>query len=122
MIQNGRAIHEEGRLPMDWQESRQDLDLYAYFAGLAQLRRETPCLRDGKRQPVYADDAILAYRRFDADSALVTVLNVSPNPVTLTLTLPEASLRYATGPDCRLDSAPEGVTIDLPPYGGMVIT
>jgi glycosidase len=122
MIQNGRAIHEEGRLPMDWNESKQDLDLYAYYRELARLRHENPVLRRGGRETIYADDAVLAYRRFDADSALVTVLNVSPNPVTLTLPLAQGnSIRYATGFDCKAETTPEGLKVHLPGYGGALL-
>lgn len=121
MRQNGRAIHEEGRLPMPWDASEQDHELYDYYRGLAQLRHNHPALRRGTRQTIHADKATLAYRRADGSDSLLTVLNVSATPVTLTLSIPESTTRYATSPDCRVESVAGGVKIHLPGYGGIVL-
>lgn len=121
MIQNGRAIHEEGRLPMPWEASGQDGELYDYYRGLARLRHNHPALRRGTRQTIHADEAVLAYRRADGADSLVAVLNVSANPVTLTLSISESNNHFATGLDCRVESVAGKVKIHLPGYGGVIL-
>jgi glycosidase len=121
MIQNGRAIHEEGRLPMPWDASGQDGELYDYYRGLARLRHNHPALRRGTRQTIHADEAVLAYRRADGADSLVTVLNVSANPATLTISIPESNNHFATGLNCRVENVAGEVKIHLPGYGGVIL-
>ena len=121
MIQNGRAIHEEGRLPMPWDASGQDGDLYIYYRSLAQLRHNHPALPRGTRQTIHADEAVLAYRRADGADSLVTVLNVSANPATLTISIPESNNHFATGLNCRVENVAGEVKIHLPGYGGVIL-
>ncbi len=121
MVQHGRAIHEEARLPMPWASSAQDKDLYAYYRGLGQLRHERPALRRGRRETIHADDSVLIYRRVTGSDSLVVVLNTSEKPATVMLALSEARECFATGSDCGIEKTDSGLRLHLPPYGGLVL-
>lgn len=121
VMQNGRAIHEEARLPMLWGE-QQDGDLFAFYKELIALRKNHPALRRGSRKTLYADEKTFAYRRSDDEKSLVTVLNVSNEETSRSLELTESTLKFATSPECRMQLEEGKMRLSLPPFGGMVLT
>jgi glycosidase len=121
MRQGGFALHEEGRLPMPW-DTRQDRDLLEFYTGLCHLRAAHPASREGKRTTIFCDDSILAFRRSNDRESLAVVLNFSARPVSTTLDIPERSLVYATSSDISAKPASSRMQIDLPPFGGLVLT
>ena len=120
VMQNGRAIHEEARLPMLWGE-QQDRDLFAFYKELIALRKSHPALRQGTRETLHADEKTLAYRRSNSEERLVTVLNISNDEASLELELKESSSAFATSPECKIQEEGEKKRVLLPPYSGMVV-
>ncbi len=120
VMQNGRAIHEEARLPMIWGEA-QDHDLFTFYRDLIILRKNRPALRHGSRSTIYADDHVLAYRRIDGEESLVTVLSISEQETALELELTESTPAFATSPECKLQDEGSRKRIVLSPFGGIVL-
>lgn len=120
VMQNGRAIHEEARLPMIWGEE-QDRGLFAFYKELITLRKTHPALRGGTRTTIHADEKVFAYRRSDGSESLVTILNISNEETSLDLELTEATLAFATSAECRIQGEGAKKRIDLPPFGGLVL-
>jgi len=121
VMQNGRAIHEEARLPMLWGE-QQDQSLLAFYKELIALRKSHPALRRGTRETLHADEKRFAYRRSDGKESLVIVLNISDSENSLELELTGSTLAFATSPECRIQDERGKMRLILPPFGGMVIT
>jgi cyclomaltodextrinase len=120
VMQNGRAIHEEARLPMLWGE-HQDRDLFAFYKELIILRKSHPALRHGTRVTLHADEKIFAYRRSNGEESLVTILNISNEETSLELELTESVPAFATSPECRIYNEGSKKRLVLPLFGGMVI-
>ncbi len=120
VMQHGRAIHEEARLPMIW-GTQQNHDLLAYYRALIAFRKAHPALQRGSRTGLQADDRILAYRRGDERESVVTVLNLSEQESSLELELGESASAFATSPECRLQTGGSRKRIVLPPFGGLVV-
>ena len=120
VMQNGRAIHEETRLPMIWGEA-QDRELFAFYRELIALRKIHSALRQGTRTTLHADDNVFAYRRAHEGDVLVTVLNISEQAASLELDVPESTLAFATSPECNMETVSEKKRIILPPFGGIVL-
>jgi len=86
LIYYGDEIGMEGgtdpdcRRPMIWERKRWNEPLFALYKALIRLRKETPALRRGEARVLHADAAAgtIAYRRGDAASGVVVVLNNSP--------------------------------------------
>ena len=120
VMQNGRAIHEEARLPMIW-GAEQDLDLFAFYKDLIALRKAHPALRRGTRTTIQANDRVLTYRRSDGGESLVSVLNVSSQETTVELELTESKIAFATNVECSIQDTDGRKRIVLPPFGGLVL-
>jgi cyclomaltodextrinase / maltogenic alpha-amylase / neopullulanase len=120
VMQHGRAIHEEARLPMIWEDD-QNRDLLAFYKDLIGLRNSKAALRRGTRQTLSADGEVFAYRRGDGGTSLVTVLNLAEQETTVELELTESTLVFATGPDCKILEAGGRTRVLLPAFSGVVI-
>ncbi|HJS17098.1 MAG TPA: alpha-amylase family glycosyl hydrolase, partial [Anaerolineales bacterium] len=120
VMQHGRAIHEEARLPMLWGED-QDKDLLAFYKDLIKLRASKTALRRGTRQTIFSDGNVLAYRRANGKQSLITVLNLLEQEMTVELELTEAGSVFAISPDCKIQEAGGKKRITLPGLGGVVI-
>jgi glycosidase len=120
VMQQGRAIHEEARLPMIW-GTEQDRDLFAFYKGLIALRKAHSALRHGTRTNIHMDDKTLAYRRSDGTENLVTILNLSEQETSLELELTESTSVFTTGPECRLQDKERVKRVTLPAFGGMIL-
>lgn len=120
VMQNGRAIHEETRLPMIWGEA-QNRDLFDFYRDLIALRKAHPALRRGARTTIHVDENLFAYRRHDDEESVVTVLNSSQQQTALELEVPEFTAAFATGPECRVQGGDRKIRILLPPFGGIIL-
>ncbi len=121
VMQHGRAIHEEARLPMLW-GAEQNRDLFAFYKGLIALRKMHSALRRGTRTNLHVDDKVLAYRRSEGTESLVIVLNLSEQETSLELALTESVPVFATGPECKIQVEGRAQRIILPPFGGLVLS
>ncbi|MCB9145690.1 MAG: alpha-glucosidase C-terminal domain-containing protein [Anaerolineales bacterium] len=120
MMQNGRAIHEEGRMPMLWDEA-QDKDLFQFYRELIAFRKGKASLREGARETVFVNDEVLAYRRKYKNESVVCVLNTSANAVEIDLEIGEADLQVGTSPECKVKPNGSLKRVSLPAYGGVLI-
>jgi glycosidase len=118
--QNNWAIHEETRLPMIWGED-QDSDLFDFYRRLCGTRTRESALRRGTRETVLAEGKVLAYRRADGASSLVSVLNLSSHSVVVSLPIAETSLVLATNSECKVRVEQGGAQVILPPFGGVLL-
>jgi cyclomaltodextrinase / maltogenic alpha-amylase / neopullulanase len=120
VMQNGRAIHEETRLPMLWGE-QQNKDLFAFYQALIQLRAAHEVLRRGTRQTIFANEKALAYRRTDEEESLITVFNLSEQEQTIELPLNDPVILFDTGPGSTIQIRAGRKAIVLPAYSGAVV-
>ncbi|HUF00062.1 MAG TPA: alpha-amylase family glycosyl hydrolase [Anaerolineales bacterium] len=120
VMQNGRAIHEEARLPMIWGEE-QDRDLFVFYKDLVALRKTQSALRRRIRTNIYVDDKVMAYRRSNGEESLVAVLNVSEQEAVIELEFTESTPVFATSPECDMQAADGEKRLVLPPFSGMVL-
>jgi glycosidase len=120
VMQHGRAIHEEARLPMIWGEE-QDRDLFAFYRELIALRKAYPALRHGTRTTLQTEENVLAYRRSHGHDSLLTVMNISAEETSLALEGTESRVALATSPACAIQAEGERIRTTLPPFGGMVV-
>ncbi|MBZ0276069.1 MAG: DUF3459 domain-containing protein [Anaerolineae bacterium] len=67
------AWDPDNRRCMRWDESTWDTGLRAHYQRLIRLRRESPALRHGGFQHLYAADGLLVYQRQSAEQRLVVV-------------------------------------------------
>ena len=74
VLQNGRGVIEESRLPMIW-GSHQDTELLAFYKTLISIRKQYQVLRSGRRVTILAQDQVLVYAREDSRSKVVTAMN-----------------------------------------------
>jgi glycosidase len=118
--QNNWAIHEETRLPMLWGE-QQDGDLLDFYRALCALRHQSSALRRGTRETLYAEGHLLAYRRADADGALVCVLNLAEQAAEVSLAIAEHTVALAIHADGRAESEGDSVRVSLPAFGGLLL-
>ena len=121
VMQNGRAIHEEARLPMPWGQ-QQNADLFNFYRGLCNLRNAESALRRGTRHTIFADGNVLAYRRVDHEGSLLCVMNITDTPSELELEITESKLLLATSPDCGIQAGGSMKRIILPPFSGVLLT
>jgi cyclomaltodextrinase / maltogenic alpha-amylase / neopullulanase len=120
VMQNGRAIHEEARMPMLWGDD-QNKDLLGFYRELINIRKNESALRRGSRETVFVTDEVLAYRRIDDGNTVVAVMNISEHVCELELDVPESTLLLATSSECGIQAEGGKKRIFLPPCTGMII-
>ncbi|HEX5837022.1 MAG TPA: alpha-amylase family glycosyl hydrolase, partial [Anaerolineales bacterium] len=120
VMQNGRAIHEEARLPMIWGEG-QDQELFAFYKELCNIRKNEMSLTHGSRETVLATEEVLAYRRVLDGDSVVSVLNISDRVCDLVMEVSVSSTLLVTQPDCRVQVEGDTAQIHLPPFGGVIL-
>jgi cyclomaltodextrinase len=121
MLQGGRNVFEECRLPMNWETA--DAALQDYFRRLAELRRAHPVLWTGSRRVVHLDAAggTYAFVRENAGERALTAVNLSGAPRTLTIR--GAGFRSATDRlnGNRMTVQKDSLEIHLPPKSGAFV-
>ncbi|UHA72310.1 alpha-glycosidase [Paenibacillus sp. 481] len=116
--------HDPGcRKCMEWDESKQDRDLHAFYRWAIGLRREYAALRTGEFRFLYAKegDTRLAYERVDEGSHFVVTMNPKKTKRTLTVALPAGRwLDESTGEQLIVVEG-QKAKLELPPYGYQVL-
>jgi cyclomaltodextrinase / maltogenic alpha-amylase / neopullulanase len=120
MMQNGRAIHEEGRMPMLWGDD-QNRELFDFYRALIALRKHESALRHGMRETAFVDEHVLAYRRIHDGESVLCVMNTANKDVEVTFDAPESNLQMMTNPGCRIQAEGGKKRFFLPAYGGMIV-
>ena len=120
VMQHGRAIHEEARLPMIWEEE-QNQHLYAFYKELIHLRASYSSLRSGTRQTILSDEKVLAYRREVGNERLITVLNLSEQEAIIELEIVDPVLLFTTSPECAIQIEGGRKGLVLPGLSGAVV-
>jgi glycosidase len=120
VMQNGRAIHEETRLPMLWGED-QNMDLLEFYRKLIMVRKGESALTHGTRETIFANEDILAYRRTDGANSILCVMNVSEKESELELDIEESTLLLGTSSDCRIQVQGGKKRILLPAFSGLIL-
>jgi cyclomaltodextrinase / maltogenic alpha-amylase / neopullulanase len=120
VMQNGRAIHEEARLPMLWGEE-QNRDVFVFYRGLIKLRASQEALRHGVRENIFASNKAFAYRRTDNNSSLIIAINLSGQEQIIELPLTDPVILFTTDPGCALQVEGGRKGIVLPGFSGAVI-
>lgn len=121
MLQGGRNVFEECRLPMNWETA--DADLQEYYRRLNGLRAAHPVLWNGGRRLVHldAEAGTYAFARQNADETVLTAVNLSDVPRLLTLR--GAGLRSSADllNGNKVTLRDETLEIHLPPKSGAFI-
>ena len=120
VMQNGRAIHEETRMPMLWGDD-QNKDLLEFYRALIRIREEQAALTRGTRENIYITEDVLAYRRVYGTDSVVCVMNISDHASEMDLELTESTPLLGTHSDCRIQESGDKKRIFLPPHSGMIL-
>lgn len=99
----------------------QDAGLLEFYRDLIRLRRQEPAFKQSRRRSLEAGADCLAYIRGEQQDEVLTVINLSTSPKTLTLEGDWKSIRFATEPGCESYFEPGRVRLDLPPLSGVVL-
>ncbi|MBI4761300.1 MAG: alpha-amylase family glycosyl hydrolase [Chloroflexota bacterium] len=120
VMQHGRALHEEARMPMLWGND-QNRDLFEFYRQLIQIRKDESALRYGTRETILAAEEILVYRRADGNGSLLCALNISEKAMEFELEVAESSPKLMTNPNCRIQAEGGKKRFILPPFSGMLV-
>ncbi len=129
LLYNGQEADLDRRLlfferdPINWKES----DLTPFYTTLVHLRTTHPALRHGTEggsyERVKSDrKSVMAYRRVKGEDVVLTILNMSSSPVTVSLKESSADGSYR---DLFTGGAVEiarGSKLEMEPWGYMVLT
>ena len=72
---------------------REDEDLIAMHCALTKLRKQHPVFRSGSVRPLFADNGIIAYARFDAQECAVVCVNNTEEACSLKLFVRDAFVK-----------------------------
>ena len=79
---------KHARWPMPWDQSNQDLEMFAFFKKAIALRQKYPALRSGEFQQVAAEGKVFAFTRtLASESTLLIVLNADDTASELAIEL-----------------------------------
>lgn len=120
VMQHGRAIHEEARMPMPWGDD-QNKDLFEFYRELTQIRKNESALVHGKRETVLATEEILAYRRNDGMNSILSIMNISEKAIEIELEVAESNPLLMTKSGCRIQAEGRVKRFYLPPFSGMIV-
>jgi cyclomaltodextrinase / maltogenic alpha-amylase / neopullulanase len=120
VMQHGRAIHEEARMPMLWGND-QNRELFEFYRQLIRIRKSESALVHGKRGTVLATEEVLAYRRLDEKGSILCAMNLSEKPSDFELEIAESSPLLMTRSGCRIQVESGKKRFFLPPFSGMIV-
>ncbi len=109
------------RRAFPWEESRWDMELRNYLQAAISLRKAHVALRRGRFERLVATDGLVAYRRADAQEALIVALNAAEGPRTLEVHQVPARLEVLFGQVRSIERQGEGMRITVPPRSGVVL-
>jgi alpha-glucosidase len=72
------GVDPDNRRTMIWEQDKWNHDLRGHYQRLIALRRDSPALREGGFQIVYAHDGILAYQRQSREQRLLIIAHRGP--------------------------------------------
>ncbi|MBW5447764.1 alpha-glycosidase [Cohnella sp. CFH 77786] len=106
---------------MEWDESKQDLELFGFFAGLTRLRRSHRALRDGSLRLLAAEPgrATLAYIREADGERFIVALNAGRRQAKLSLQATGEWSDALKGEPFRAERGK--ISVALPAYGFAVL-
>ncbi|XID93540.1 alpha-glycosidase [Paenibacillaceae bacterium WGS1546] len=106
---------------MEWDESKQDRELFAFFAGLTKLRRAHRALRDGSFELLGAepDGKTVAYAREADGERFVVALNAGNRKASVRLPAPRSG-EVVFG-DAELAAVGRKLRVSLPPVGFAIV-
>jgi len=73
ILENGRSLHEYNRLPMIWDEEKQDLELFSYYKKIVNIRKNHPSLYKGKYVPF--SSPVLSYWKTYGEEKILVLIN-----------------------------------------------
>lgn len=115
--------HDPGcRKCMEWDESKQDRELFTYYQHLIELRKSHPALRTGSIHFLEAeqDGKKLAYARKDENETIVILTSTSEDPESFAVQVDGASyLDLLSGNEWPVTNGK--LNMELPPFGYAVL-
>jgi cyclomaltodextrinase len=107
---------------MEWDTSKQDLDLFDFFKSVITLRKTYSALRTGGIRFIYAklNDSRLAYERWNDEERYIVLLNASMDHCTMQVTLPSGKWQNVWN-DETFDVAKDQYNTHLPAFGFQVL-
>jgi len=120
VMQNGRAIHEEARMPMLWGDD-QNKDLLEFYQKLCQIRKNESALTHGSRQTIFVTKEVLVYRRLDGANSVLCAMNISDHATDFELAIKESNLLLGTNSNCTIQVEGGKKRISLPAFSGMIL-
>ncbi|QJD87828.1 glycoside hydrolase family 13 protein [Cohnella herbarum] len=116
--------HDPGcRKCMEWDESKQDRDLFRFFAELIKLRKDHRALRDGTYELLYSESGIQAVafaREYDCEKFFIA-LNAGNVDATVVVAAGKASSYEVVFGEAQVDSTGTKVQVALPPVGFAIL-
>ncbi|WP_276357490.1 alpha-glycosidase [Cohnella caldifontis] len=112
---------------MEWDETKQDRELFGFFAGLTRLRRSHRALRDGSFEWLSAEEGrtAAAYLREADGERFVIALNAGKRKVSLELALPDggkpAEARTIFGDGAAVQLRGRKLHVTMPPLGYAIV-
>ncbi|MBW7476623.1 alpha-glycosidase [Paenibacillus oenotherae] len=106
---------------MEWEESKQDRELFNYYRSIISLRREHEVLRSGGFRFLHAErnDMCLAYERYDDNQHFIIAANASEVTGTLEIVLPQGQWKEVfSGETLAADG--DKTSLKLPPLSYLV--
>ncbi len=119
--QGKRAIMEEARLPMLW-EQMVDKELVEFYTALVSARKAHPAIWQANRRTILARADCFAYSHDEEGSRLITVLNLGLDKNHFTIPSLSGKPVLVTDQACRLNYENGLMVVDLPPLSGALFT
>jgi len=120
VMQNGRAIHEEARLPMIW-DYDQNKELLEFYRELCRIRKNESALRLGARETVFVNEDNFVFRRSFEGQSILVALNLTDKESTLDLDVPESDFKLKTHSGCTIQPQGDLKRIVLPSHSGVIL-
>lgn len=107
---------------MEWDETKQDRELFAFYRELVSLRRAHPALRTGGFRFLHAErgDYRIAYERKDDQAHFVVLMNANSVTRTLPVELPEGAWTDIFTEE-HVVSDGDAQSFKLPPFGYRIL-
>ncbi|MFC5468457.1 alpha-glycosidase [Cohnella suwonensis] len=108
---------------MEWDESKQDRELFGFFSELVRLRKEHQALRDGSYELLYAEagNNALAYAREADGEKFVVVLNAGKRKASVAIPASkDATARIVHG-EGEISLNGRKLRVSLPPLGYAIV-
>jgi len=120
MLQNGHAIHEEGRLPMLW-GSDQDPALLSKYQQLGAFRKDHPEIVDGSTRTLFVDTHHWVYEISDGRQCVIALFNLSPEAWHYSLGMPSIGDQLSSD-TYELSYSESGVIAELGPQSVLLLS